>query len=710
MSTYKRYSTEGSPVLVLSDRNIYGSSRVGVEDVHMELAQQAVSSSNTGMEPVPGTTRLFNSGETSLGSTWTRQSSCSTAVVMSNSGGMLQITDVCPTQYDFMQPTEIGREYRFEADFDVSQASSLFITFLAQSPGCLPPAVYGQNLVVTTGHFSYTFTATTDCSRISIRNYGTSSNGGTFKIDNISFLRGSMNVVTVSNQVGDKHYELANHLGNVLNVVTDRKLIQAPADETVFEDRFNTPGDLLGWHYDPVLAQEPVPSGYSLTNPSGKLVVNPGSASSYGSVIKSVQFLQGVHYTLSFDAVLSTNQGAVLAGSSSGTLLIADFLTTGSHSFNFVGDGSFGYIAFLMLPNVVYQYDNIKLVANDVQTVTADVKTYSDYYPYGMQLPKRHGEDVYRYGFNGMEKDNEIKTIDGSSYDFVARMYDSRLGRWLSVDAHTSKYPNQSPYSFVNNSPITSIDPDGKDVIIVIWYPEKGAQGHTAIAVENYKEKLDENGNVVYEEIMGADNVVVKKPVMEKDGTYTYYDFWPAKNVPENKYMSDVTSDPNKKQVKSVDLLLETDQSMSNEQGNLSVGGEGRAPDVAYRIETTQEQDQGIVQRLDKLQTRKYNAQSLNCTTFSIEGLRGGFENKVVNDLGNETIKVGVWGAAYGYPESVSSNTPTALSRSLNALAKKTEAGKLKSGEPSVSVEKESTIPIPTKPYVDIVVPPGSKN
>jgi hypothetical protein len=53
MSTYKRYSTEGSPVLVLSDRNIYGSSRVGVEDVHMELAQQAVSSSNTGMEPVP---------------------------------------------------------------------------------------------------------------------------------------------------------------------------------------------------------------------------------------------------------------------------------------------------------------------------------------------------------------------------------------------------------------------------------------------------------------------------------------------------------------------------------------------------------------------------------------------------------------------------------------------------------------------------------
>jgi RHS repeat-associated protein len=247
-------------------------------------------------------------------------------------------------------------------------------------------------------------------------------------------------------------------VGNILNVVTDRKLIQAPVSETVFDDKFNTPGDLLGWHYDPVLAQEPVPSGYSLTNPSGKLVVNPGSASSYGSVIKSVQFLQGVHYTLSFDAVLSTNQGAVLAGSSSGTLLIADFLTTGSHSFNFVGDGSFGYIAFLMLPNVVYQYDNIKLVANDVQTVTADVKTYSDYYPYGMQLPKRHGEDVYRYGYQGSERDDEVKG-SGNSYTTEFRQLDPRLGRWLSIDPVFQSW--ESPYVSMGNNPIWRNDVSG---------------------------------------------------------------------------------------------------------------------------------------------------------------------------------------------------------------------------------------------------------
>ena len=72
---------------------------------------------------------------------------------------------------------------------------------------------------------------------------------------------------------------------------------------------------------------------------------------------------------------------------------------------------------------------------------------------------------AYRYGFNSMERDNEIKG-KGNSYDFGARMYDSRLGRWLTIDAKASKYPDLSPYNFVANSPLIFIDPDGKDIII----------------------------------------------------------------------------------------------------------------------------------------------------------------------------------------------------------------------------------------------------
>lgn len=70
----------------------------------------------------------------------------------------------------------------------------------------------------------------------------------------------------------------------------------------------------------------------------------------------------------------------------------------------------------------------------------------------------------YRYGFNGMEKDDEVKG-SGNSLDFGARIYDSRLGRWLSVDGLAKKYPHLSPYNFVANSPLRFIDPDGNEIV-----------------------------------------------------------------------------------------------------------------------------------------------------------------------------------------------------------------------------------------------------
>src|SRR5690606_31800601 len=73
----------------------------------------------------------------------------------------------------------------------------------------------------------------------------------------------------------------------------------------------------------------------------------------------------------------------------------------------------------------------------------------------------------YRYGFNGMEADNEIKG-EGNSYDFGARMYDPRIGRWFARDPLESKYANLSPYSYTENNPIFFKDPDGKDAIITI--------------------------------------------------------------------------------------------------------------------------------------------------------------------------------------------------------------------------------------------------
>jgi len=61
------------------------------------------------------------------------------------------------------------------------------------------------------------------------------------------------------------------------------------------------------------------------------------------------------------------------------------------------------------------------------------------------------------YGFNGQEKDDEIKG-DGNSYDFGDRMYDPRIAKWLTKDRLEKKYPSISPYAYCFNMRIKFID------------------------------------------------------------------------------------------------------------------------------------------------------------------------------------------------------------------------------------------------------------
>ena len=103
----------------------------------------------------------------------------------------------------------------------------------------------------------------------------------------------------------------------------------------------------------------------------------------------------------------------------------------------------------------------------------ADITSATDYYPFGSPMDGRNfSSDKYRFGFNGKENDNEIQG-GGNSYDFGARIYDSRLGRWLSLDPLMKKYPTLSPFNFCANNPIIYIDPDGEDVV---FFNNKGEE------------------------------------------------------------------------------------------------------------------------------------------------------------------------------------------------------------------------------------------
>lgn len=73
----------------------------------------------------------------------------------------------------------------------------------------------------------------------------------------------------------------------------------------------------------------------------------------------------------------------------------------------------------------------------------------------------------YRYGFNGKEKDNEV-IGEGNFQDYGFRMYNTRLGRFISVDPLTKSYPELTPYQFASNMPICAIDLDGLEAKLAI--------------------------------------------------------------------------------------------------------------------------------------------------------------------------------------------------------------------------------------------------
>ena len=76
--------------------------------------------------------------------------------------------------------------------------------------------------------------------------------------------------------------------------------------------------------------------------------------------------------------------------------------------------------------------------------------------------------------FTGKERDKE------TNYDyFGARYYDSRIGRWMSVDPLAEKFPDVSSYQFTHNNPINRVDIDG-----AIDWPLKG---NVAVNKRDYK-------------------------------------------------------------------------------------------------------------------------------------------------------------------------------------------------------------------------------
>ncbi len=74
---------------------------------------------------------------------------------------------------------------------------------------------------------------------------------------------------------------------------------------------------------------------------------------------------------------------------------------------------------------------------------------------------------------------------EGNQQDYGMRIYDPRVGRFLSVDPISKSYPELTPYQFASNTPIQAIDLDGLEKYTVFYQPHDGKDNVLKIETDN---------------------------------------------------------------------------------------------------------------------------------------------------------------------------------------------------------------------------------
>ncbi|MBV8255407.1 MAG: AHH domain-containing protein [Chitinophaga sp.] len=296
--------------------------------------------------------------------------------------------------------TVISYSYDAAGNRISKQVNGIGTYYVRDASGNVMSIYSNGNAGINGGQLSLIETDIYGSSRLGVINQAINVENRTYP--DTTYIEGAGNGINNIFTRGNKVFELTNHLGNVLETVSDRKRA------------ISTDGTTID-HYEPVLlsAHDYYPFGMLMPGRGGSLDTSGNWTISRGGTIP-------VDLTVNSR---SGNQPSEYLASNS--IIFEDGFETG--------------------------------VSDELEARIVAVDTGSGGSNGSGGSATTGG---YRYGFNGKENDNEVKG-EGDQQDYGMRIYDPRIGKFLSVDPLTRQYPHYTPYSFAGNKPIAFIDANG---------------------------------------------------------------------------------------------------------------------------------------------------------------------------------------------------------------------------------------------------------
>jgi hypothetical protein len=290
---------------------------------------------------------------------------------------------------------------------------------------------------------------------------------------------------------GQKRYEINNHLGNVLAVVSDRKKYNCTTGN-YDPDIINT------WDYSPfgailpgrhvsgkkcvtytmntrftiytnnfstnsTLTTTASATNFYLLNSSTTGSINGGVLKISGTgnprgVVKQVSVVNGRTYRISFKHFINTCTTTGITytyriyNATTGGTLLAAYNFTPNATWQTVDNSA----AFVATSTGTYRIEIIR--SGNTTNCEFHVDDFEVTYNSNVDNTVCITQGDYRFGFNGQEKDNEVNG-QGNSYTAEYWQYDSRLGRRWNLDPKS--HESWSPYSTFYNNPISYTDVKG---------------------------------------------------------------------------------------------------------------------------------------------------------------------------------------------------------------------------------------------------------